>query len=111
MTYRETIMDNLSSTKELFTSQRTFPLESKRELFLHTGYIDKALKLLMEDRDKIDTLNKALHDVNMEKQAIRPRSGVFYCFCGQCGNPMQKADSFCSHCGKKIDWQRGGDKS
>ena len=105
MTYRETIMDNLSKTRDAISATKSLSLDSESKVLLHLGYIDKAIMLLKQDREKIDTLSHNLDAILTEKEAVKPKSGIFLCFCGRCGNPMQKTDYFCSKCGKEIDWQ------
>lgn len=104
MTYRETIMDNLLKTKEEISTTKSASWNSASKVCIHVGYIDKALKLLEQDREKIDTLSGMLNRMWESNRSVKPKSGIFLCLCGNCGNQMQKSDLFCSKCGKEINW-------
>ena len=105
MTYRETIISNLCKTKDAIRVAQKNEWNSSSKVAIHIGYIDNALKLLKQDKERLDVLKSSLSELANERKAVKPKSGVFYCFCGKCGNTMQKTDKFCSQCGKEIDWE------
>ena len=104
MTYRDAVMSNLASTMDELSTRKSFSWNSRSKIFLHVGYIEKALALLKRDREKIDSLSADLDNLRERSKSVRPKSGVYLCFCGGCGHKMQKTDTFCSHCGRRIDW-------
>ena len=100
MTYRNIVADGLIKTKEAICRGK---FDSNKKI-AYSAYIEKALKLMELDRVRINELSNSLSKLVKEKEAVKPKSGIFYAFCGKCGYAMQKTDNFCPNCGKEVDW-------
>lgn len=96
MTDREKTIQHLEMVKEEIRTSKYDTWFSGGKKFRFMGYVDDAIELL-----KVQEPARAIREFSDD---FSYDGGSWWYECGNCQNPVDYHDVFCSYCGKRLKW-------